>query len=95
MAATNEHEGSNVVSGFVNRLPFSVKASVAELIATAIFVYIGTGTATTFGSRIDPETGYTDESLNSTDFVETAQGQSNVEAEVLALGEQLTQLVRQ
>lgn len=44
MAATNEHEGSNMVSGFVNRLPFSVKASVAELIATAIFVYIGTGT---------------------------------------------------
>ena len=50
------------------------------------------GTATTFGSRIDPETGYTDESLNTTDLVESDQSQSNVEAGVLALGEQLTQL---
>lgn len=30
--------------------------------------------------------------MNTTDLVESAQGQSNVEAEVLALGEQLTQL---
>lgn len=32
------------------KFPFSIKAFVAELMATAVFVYIGTGTAVTFGS---------------------------------------------
>jgi MIP family channel proteins len=48
---------------------FSVKAAIAELFATAMFVYIGTGTATTFSSRIAQEDvlgkgGYTSEKLN-------------------------------
>jgi MIP family channel proteins len=44
---------------------FSVKAAIAELFATAMFVYIGTGTATTFSSRIaQEEGGYTSEKLN-------------------------------
>jgi len=45
MAPSDEQqqEKSGMVSSFVNRLPFSVKASVAEFLATAIFVYIGTG----------------------------------------------------
>eukprot|EP00889_Picochlorum_renovo_P003897 jgi/Picre1/30927/NNA_006286.t1 len=93
MKPSNEREGSSdMVSGFLNRLPFSVKASAAELLATAIFVYIGTGTATTFGSRIDPETGYTDESLNTTEFIQPDQDQSNLAAEIEGLGEQLTEL---
>ena len=47
---------------------FSVKAAVAELFATAMFVYIGTGTAVTFSSRVD-YTGdgeYTSDQLNFT-----------------------------
>lgn len=47
------------------------------------------GTATTFGSRIDPETGYTDQALNATDFVEGGQA---TQTDASALGEQLTQL---
>jgi len=48
---------------------FSVKAAIAELFATAMFVYIGTGTATTFSSRIAAEDvpgagGYTSEKLD-------------------------------
>lgn len=45
MAPSDEQqqEKTGMVSSFVNRLPFSVKASVAEFLATAIFVYIGTG----------------------------------------------------
>ena len=47
---------------------FSVKAAIAELFATAMFVYIGTGTAVTFSSRVDysGDGGYTGESLNFT-----------------------------
>ncbi len=48
---------------------FSVKAAIAELFATAMFVYIGTGTATTFSSRIAQDDvlgagGYTSEKLD-------------------------------
>jgi MIP family channel proteins len=47
---------------------FSVKAAIAELFATAMFVYIGTGTAVTFSSRVDysGDGGYTAESLDFT-----------------------------
>ncbi|PRW57994.1 aquaporin-1 isoform X1 [Chlorella sorokiniana] len=40
------------------RLNFSLKFALAELMATCLFVYIGTGTATTFGS-LQTQKGYT------------------------------------
>eukprot|EP00890_Picochlorum_soloecismus_P003625 jgi/Picsp_1/4263/NSC_01772-R1_plasma membrane intrinsic protein len=49
------------------KLSFSIKALVAELMATAIFVYIGCGTATTFNSRSGINVPYTSESLDFTD----------------------------
>ncbi len=50
---------------------FSVKAAIAELFATAMFVYIGTGAATTFSSRVvqadvSGAGGYTADKLNFT-----------------------------
>ena len=47
-------------------LPFSVTSFVSELMATAMFVYIGTGTAVTFSS-IYGDNGFTTEGVNFTD----------------------------
>lgn len=55
---------------------FSVKAAIAELFATAMFVYIGTGTATTFskgtGTRPinHPTNQPIDESTNQSRFLD-------------------------
>jgi MIP family channel proteins len=40
-------------------MKLSLKATVAEAVATCLFVYIGTGTATTFSSLQTPAAGYT------------------------------------
>ena len=55
----------------LNTSLFSLKAAIAELFATALFVYVGCGTATTFSSRVDVSAtgqplGYTSEKLNFT-----------------------------